>query len=167
MPNNRSRRPVPAANPKPYEPTEDQLQGPPKKFAYELWMFREALRFFLHPAPRNEALHNICLEATLLHARNLLDFFTGKPPLKDDIRAAHFLPQSVRTEQGNWWTSSKLAQLQKRERDINKSLSHLTYTRVDEKPVWDDLAQIGEEIEAAYREFRELLPDKDRVAWPA
>ena len=127
-------------------------------------MFRQSLNFLNNlPEPKNPILCNISLECTLLHARNLLDFFCGKKSSKDDLRASHFVPKS----QGlSYWTSSKLSYIESRREDINKSLSHLTYTRSLQKPLWN-LQKIQQEIDEAYNEFLSLLPKNERSNWTA
>jgi hypothetical protein len=105
-------------------------------------------------------LYNAALEATLLHARNLLDFFTGDPTSKDDIRAAHFLPLSG----GGWWKSGRLGLLSALRNDLNYSISHLTYRRTAGKPQWD-LASIAGEVQAAFEEFLVLLPENEQSRW--
>jgi hypothetical protein len=113
----------------------------------------------------NDSLRSAILETVLLHARNLLEFFTGDQPIigrldEDSIRAGHFVKGST------WWKSSKLSHTKSRKTDINKSLSHLTFKRIKENYKWDDLPKIKGEIEASYIEFLNLLPDEDRAKWP-
>jgi hypothetical protein len=105
-------------------------------------------------------LFNSALEAALLHARNLLDFFTGGPTHKDDIQAAHFItvPGVAR------WESNKLCLLSSHRDDLNYSISHLTYRRTNGKPQWD-LPKIADEIKAAFEEFLGLLPEHEQSRW--
>ncbi len=151
---------------KSYLPSSTDLAGAPKKVAYELQMFRNSTAIFLGlpESRRDRNLHNISLEAALLHARNLLDFFCGGQTPKDDIRAAHFVPSSALSKGQDWWSSTKLPTVNSMREDMNKSLSHLTYTRVGKKPSWD-LAKFQEELEAAYKEFKSLLPEEERKLW--
>jgi hypothetical protein len=159
-----------------YEPSELDLEGAPRAFHYELQMFRLYMQFLeLLRNPYsilfNRCIYNAVLEGVLLHVRNLLEFFTGNQPAKgsfdeDSIRAGHFVGKSNKN-QDCWWSSSKLRYTKSRKTDINKSLSHLTFTRIREKYKWDDLPKIRAEIEAAYTEFLQLLPQEDRAEWPA
>lgn len=142
-----------------YQPSKCERQGAPGAFRYELQMFRfstQLCELFKDPHSLlfNKYIHDAVLEAALLHARNLLDFFTGKPSLKDDIVASHFVGNPL-----------GLPYLESIRNDINKSLSHLTYTRIGAEYKWD-LPKIRDEIEAAYNEFLQLLPQKDRAKWP-
>lgn len=147
-----------------YEPSKNELEGAPNKFRYELCMFRESLALLYRlPQPPDQVLHNVYMEAVLLHARNLLDFYTGKETDKDDIRASHFVSRGEHP-QDSWWASSLMPYLSGHKEDINKHLSHLTYKRVVEKPEWN-WQKISEEIEAAYKEFLDRLPDTDRTVW--
>ena len=155
-------------NTKPYRPTINELKGAPRAFIYELQMFLRYVQIFecfKSPCPilLNESLRNAILEAILLHTRNLLDFFIGKQPKQgkldeDSIRAGYFVNKEC------WWQSDKLSYTKSRKNDINQSLSHITFKRIEGKYEWD-LLKIKEEIEAAYNEFLLLLPVKDRVKW--
>lgn len=134
----------------PYKPTD--MAGAPKAFEYELQMFLYSVEFCQNLALQRKAM----IETSLLHARNLMDFFTGKPSQNDDILAYHFVGKSL-----------KIPYLESLRNDINKSLSHLTYTRLSpgQRYEWD-LAKIKDEIEAVYIEFLKLLPEEDRARWP-
>lgn len=101
----------------------------------------------------------------MLHARNLLDFFIGVQPMvgnldEDSIRAGYFVGKN------SWWTSSKLPCLKDRKKDINKSLTHLTYSRIKSKQSYQwNIQEIKKEIDDAYAEFLKLLPEKERGRW--
>lgn len=143
----------------PHKPTRQQLNGASRAFHYELDAFHASAKHLKDLQARvNEAL-----ESTLLHARTLLDFFTGNHPNegawdKSDIRAGYFV-------HGNeWWKSSKLPYLDTQKPNINKSLSHLTFERIEEDYKWD-VARIMQEIEAAYAEFLERLALEERPEW--
>lgn len=145
----------------PYAPTKDELRRAPPRALYELDMFRASIELCASLDGKNDpVMHNVALEATLLHARNLLDFFTGDATSKDDIRAAHF----ISTPGASWWKSSKLSFLSSRRDDLNSSISHLTYRRVKGKPTWP-LERIASEVEAAFEEFLKYLPNGEQAAW--
>ena len=145
----------------PYTPTDAELKQAPRRVLYELGMFFAALEANKGVDKNNEeALYNATLESALLHARNLLDFFTGNPTDKDDIQAGHF----IAAPGGGWWKSSKLGFLSLLRDDLNYSISHLTYRRTRGKPVWD-LARIAGEIQAAFNEFLGLLPKHEQSKW--
>jgi hypothetical protein len=144
-----------------YVPTDDQLQQAPPRVLYELDMFFASANTCLGLNKDHEAsLYNAALEATLLHARNLLDFFTGDQTPKDDIRAAHFLPAAA----SGWWKSSRLGLLNSLRNELNYSISHLTYRRTLGKPQWD-LAGMASEVRAAFEEFIGLLPEPEQSRW--
>lgn len=146
-----------------YSPSSNELQGVPDLFLYELRMFRVATDALQDPsAQSNPALKNVILESALIHARNLHDFFSGMNSPKDDIIVGHF----VKNSDGTPWKSSKLAFIKSCKNDINKALSHLTYTRVKFKPVWN-INRIRQYIEEAYAEFLALLPATERSKWQA
>ncbi len=146
---------------KPYVPCQLELRYAPEKFLYELGMLRaSADALSLSSILNGSPLWNIILEAALLHARNLYEFFSRKRCAKDDMLAGHF----VKSKDGSFWTSGKLGYLASLKQDINKALSHLTYTRVSKKPCWD-VERIRDEIEDAYAEFLALLPESERSNW--
>lgn len=136
-----------------YEPSPNEREEAPEAFKYELEMFRIA--FERRSNEQDNFFSNVMLECALLHARNLLEFFTGKSN-KDNIIASHFVNEPP-----------QLPYLKSLWNDINKRLSHLTYTRVkaEKKYRWN-LSKISDEIEAAYSEFLDFLPEEDRSKWP-
>jgi len=147
-----------------YEPSQCERQGAPRAFKYELEMLRFAASKYSNA--QDKLLRNALVECALLHARNLLDFFWRKqPPKNDDICAAHFVGKSAKRKSADWWRSCKLPYLKSHKTTINKSLSHLTYERIGAEYKWD-LAKIKDEIEAAYTEFLQLLPQEDQAKWP-
>jgi len=151
------------AKKKAYQASTLELQCAPALFLYELRVFLAATSFLQDPAVQNNpSLKNAILESALLHSRNILDFFCAKESSIDDISAGHF----VKNADGTPWTSFKLSFLISCKGDINKSLSHLTYTRVKFKPSWN-MTKIRQEIEDAYSEFVTLLPLSERPKWTA
>ena len=153
-----------------YQPTPEQLLEAPAKVLYEWHMFFASLNACLKLQEKKELdegktwtqedddIYNATLEATLLHARNLYEFFK-KRPYRDNIRAAHFLSDPE-------WTSSKLNLLESRQTVINYGLSHLTYRRVSEvKPDWNELREIADEVNAAFDEFISLIPKNEQSRW--
>lgn len=110
--------------------------------------------------PVDEKLIDIAIESFLLHTRNLLHFFTAGAVdrVKDDVLAIDYI---------NNWSPPKMLYLDNEETrtNLNKFLSHITYTRVNtQKPRWD-FPRINSEIEEAYRAFRKTLPKPDRSKW--
>ena len=142
-----------------YSPAADESKAASAKFRYELLMFRHA-HDLLNTIPAIDATYNITLEAALLHLRNLYDFFCSPPTHQDDIQARHFTTHPLTT------IHSCLSAVAARQDDINKSLSHLTYTRTKKKPSWN-MDAFREEIENAYQAFLALVPADERSEWPA
>jgi hypothetical protein len=145
----------------PYQPSDPERQGAPEAFKYEMEIFCYAEG---HLSNAQGNLRKAMIECALLHARNLLDFFTGNQPMtgrmdEKSIRAGHFIKENT------WWKSDKLSYLQQRKKDINKSLSHLTYDRIGTEYEWN-LAKIKDEIKASYTELLKLLPEVERSKWP-
>lgn len=146
-----------------YRPSAIELQGAPDPFLYELRMFRIATDALADPSVQsNPALKNVIIESVLIHARNLHDFFSGNESSNDDMIAGHF----VRKPNGTAWKSSKLTFIASCKGDINKALSHLTYTRVKFKPAWD-IDRIRQDVEKAYVEFLAFLPVTESPKWQA
>jgi len=148
----------------PYEPTAAELAGAHSPFLYELEMLRGTTDAFIQHLPllQDLTVMRAFLESALVHARNLLDFFTCDPNASDDILAAHFVPAS----DGKPWKPSGLRHLTSRRVDINKALSHRTYARSLKKPRWD-FPRMRVEIDDAYAQFLRLLPDATRDRWQA
>jgi len=144
-----------------YEPSSNEIELAPKAFQYEFVMFGFACVLPKILAGNSEipkdGVQNITIELALLHARNIFDFFCGEP-WRDNIHVSHFVPQNAK------WRSTKLQYLRERKQDINKALSHLTYTRILKKPTWD-IYRIRDEIVAAYNEFLAILPLEERDKW--
>jgi hypothetical protein len=147
-----------------FVPNATELAGARGPFLYELEMLRLTTDLFIVQSPvlADPTLKRALLESALVHARNLLDFFTLDPSPSDDILAAHFIAQP----DGSSWKPTGLTHLASRRGDINKALSHLTYTRVVHKPGWP-FYRIRSEIETAYTEFIAALPESDRTGWQA
>lgn len=148
-----------------YVPNEAELAGAHKPFLYELVMFRWTIdrRIDLDDNRKNSLLRRPLLESALVHARILLNFFDRDGSADDEILAAHFVKQADRQV----WNPSALKHLRARRSDINKALSHLTYTRVTSKPEWttEELKGLRQEVEAAYLEFLDALPLAERARW--
>ncbi|MGD0785032.1 MAG: hypothetical protein ABR969_04390 [Sedimentisphaerales bacterium] len=147
----------------PFEPTDIELKGSPQAFLYELKMLHSSVQHCV------KLCNNFTLETALLHARNLFEFFTGKHPQKGDLNedniCAGYFVEKYHKDEKNWWKSSKLQYTQSRIKDINKCLGHLTFSRIEGKYQWNDLPQIMDEIETAYIEFLQMLPEEDRAKW--
>ena len=150
------------AKKKVYQPSIADLQGAPDKFLYELNMFKISASVLENPAVLGKQLilKNVILESALVHSRNILDFLCGEESSRDDIIAGHF----AKNKDGSPWKSSNLRFLRSCKDDINKALSHLTYTRIKNKPRWN-ISRIRQEIEDAYNEFLYQLPEQERSKW--
>jgi hypothetical protein len=140
-----------------YEPSQKEREEALEAFKYELEMLRLAVaRHLKEQGKQDKLVSNAMLECALLHTRNILDFFTGKKSNKNDIIALHFVNKSP-----------QLPYIKSLRNNINKSLSHLTYTRVEvgKKYEWD-LPKIRGEIEETYSEFFISLSDEEKAKWP-
>ncbi len=141
-----------------YVPSADDNNSAPTLFAYEMQMFRGTTDRILSwiPACNDGIVFRALLEAALVHARNLLDFFMGIPSPDDDILACHVV--------NNYAPPSQLKYLASCRSDINKTLSHLTYSRVPRKRSWP-LGRFRRAVEMAYIDFLALLPETERTKW--
>ena len=128
-----------------------ELDGAPRAFLYELTMLHNYVQAYRDI----ELLRNAVLESALVHTRNLLDFFNSKPIPKNDILACHFVDDPPR-----------LTYVEGLKNDINKSLSHLTYSRVEpgKEYVWE-LDKVQKEIDDAHAKFIQLLPKNKQAEW--
>ena len=112
-------------------------------------------------------MHNALLESFLVHARIVFDFYC-KPPShptnyhgeEDDVSAEQFFddPQT--------WLPIReklFPKFRGKITEVNKHLAHLTYTRIDEKPMWDFVNDFQEFLDAR-KEFLDALP-QERRAW--
>lgn len=144
-----------------YTPSSADINSAPDLFVYEMRMFRGTTDALLSRAPACDdwVLYRALLESALVHARNLLDFFVGAASPNDDVLACHVL---------NDYTSPSafLEHLASCRSDINKTLSHLTYSRVARKRSWPFWRFRGD-LETAYAEFLALLPESERAEWQA
>ena len=144
-----------------YTPSGADIDSAPALFVYEMRMFRGTTDALLSRAPACDdwVLYRALLESALVHARNLLDFFVGAASPRDDVLACHVV---------NDYTSPSavLEHLASCRSDINKTLSHLTYSRVARKRGWPFL-RFRRDLETAYAEFLALLPESERAEWQA
>ncbi len=147
-----------------YCPSANELRESPKLFLYELMMFRFATDSLTDSSiDSNVLLKNVMIESALIHLRNLYEFFCGKESSKDNIIAGHFIEKKP---DGTAWKSPALPFIASCKDRINKSLSHLTYTRVKGKTCWR-FKRIRQDIEFAYSEFFSLLPISEHSKWQA
>ena len=128
------------------------------KLKYELWMLGECAKK-LAVDDLEEAEHNAWLEAYIIHARLLTEFFRDKPRKdKDDVVAKHYL--------GDYWkdadATTALEALWERTEAWNKWLAHLTATRVREDKPNQDIADIHKHIGVLTSRFDKLLPGEYR-----
>lgn len=101
------------------------------------------------------------LDSFLMHARNLHDFFLQAPRRKGDVAARHLLPP----EHADWHPTG-LDSLSASIDLINKRFSHITYGRTDGDVSWYANG-LREEIDSAFAQFIELLPESSREFWQA
>jgi len=123
---------------------------------YEIWMFNESLalsNYIQIHALKCTAMKNVILESFLLHARNLIDFLENNRIRSDDLTCVDF---NNRNQQQIDPISPRLQPNIKQK--INKHLSHLTKTRVNEKPEWN-LEKIRSSINQALINFFDQISE--------
>jgi len=124
---------------------------------YEYWMFKEGLRWLaslkgVSSAPSQAAM-NAAIEVTLIHARNLLDFFAagGRP---NDVKMHDFLSFPPRIA---------LPYLRKNRKRMNRKLAHPSYSNSRMSSSWD-FAAIEAEIDKAIARFvKRLARDEPKL----
>lgn len=111
------------------KPTDEQIRNAPQHIAWEYVAFLAAAQ--PPPKPHESPVNHQVQESFLLHARNLAEFFcaetknfTGTPPErgKDNIYAVNLCSRVG-------WDAALFAPTTKLVRALNKTLSHLTYSR--------------------------------------
>ena len=133
---------------------ETALRSAAGTISYEYRMFQQACgvmrwcRAQNTPSPHLDVLRVLALEAALLHARILRDFFlaSGKP---DDILITDFLSRKPRLKLTVLRSPSIRARL-------NKLLAHPSYKRSRLAKHWP-IVQINAEITTAWQRFLQLL----------
>jgi len=101
--------------------------------------------------PQTEAIRVLTLEAALLHARVLRDFFIGSGSDPDDILVTDFVPRRPR------FALPVLRSRQIRSR-LNKLLAHPSYSRARLGKQWPIVA-IHAEITTAWQLFLDRVAD--------
>jgi len=128
------------------------LEKASKHIYYEVKMFYETYIFF----KTKKTYNSLLIEIFLLHCRNLFEFFYPTKKIRtDDICVFDFL------DYFDEFNNNKVIQedLGFDKENINKFLSHLTYTRcyIDEM-MWP-LLDIGEKMVKTIKAFYKALPD--------
>lgn len=100
---------------------------------YEIWMLKGLADAIETGQSHNKGvLSNAVVEAFLMHARVLHDFFYKSPIKDDDVVAGHFFPdgdwERIRPEKPTILNTKKTA--------IDKRLAHMTYARLGTKEEW-------------------------------
>lgn len=100
-------------------------------FIYELSMLNETCKL-LEQKVESAILNNAVLESFLLHTRALKDFFENKRKYSDDLICSNF-----KDKRGNL-SERQILSLDKNFKEaLDKSLAHMTTTRLLYKPVWE------------------------------
>lgn len=137
--------------------TPDYLRRASVEIWYEYSMFCQLAKGLASGVFEEGLVRNATLEAFLLHARTLIEFFYNASPRRDDIVAQDFMPISVT------WTeicppiSTVLENVRQR---AGKHLAHLTYDRLEVKPEtkpWPFL-EILSGVAAPLRVFLQYVP---------
>jgi hypothetical protein len=130
--------------------------------AYELKMLYHCLRkLATWTMPSEDG--NMAMEAFLLHARNLYDFFfAGMGVGGKDVSVEHFLDAGSEWNPVNSTLSPYLTAQRQR---LNRSIQHLSYDRIGFEPYKDwDLSKIYDELRGLWQQMMARLPAA-RQAW--
>lgn len=111
--------------------TPDDLRRASVEIWYEYSMFCQLAKGLASGVLGEGPIKNAALEAFLLHARALKEFFYNASPRPDDIVAQDFMPVSVTWMEIRPPISSALEKMGHR---AGKHLAHLTYDRLEVKP---------------------------------
>lgn len=156
---------MPAIQPEPdAPPTPEELPALAGHVEYEFQMLASAGVALLetpwdYADGRQGVQRNAWVEVLLLHLRNLIHFFAGRPQ-RDDVVASHYIADwSVRDDGGD-----ELEWLVERTRPIHKRLAHITAHRERvHKSVDAELIQdIGRNVVSVYQRFLARLTDEQR-----
>jgi len=137
------------------------------KVDYEWSMLQVTARAMDIGLAQGSPMSNALLETFLVHARVLFDFYCTPPTHpthyrgeEDDVSAEQFFddPQTWHTIREKLFPTFK-----ERITEVNKHLAHLTYTRIEEKPIWE-FGDSFKEFEDARDQFLAALPE-ERRAW--
>jgi hypothetical protein len=145
---------------------QSELEGAITHIAYEYVGLERALEAFQRTALDGGG-RRFDLEAALVHARNLVDFFwvpsTRHRPHRDGVYAAHYVPLTT-----NWVAARSSMPQRPNERypAMCAQLAHISVTRADDGQVRDFEAALGgiaADLDEVWRRWRELLS----AAWVA
>jgi len=138
------------------------LKGGARVISYEYWMLKEALRYWQKDCAgqptRSASRCNMAIEAALIHARNLLAFFSAGGH-KDDVKATDFITPVPRIA---------LPYLRRNKKRMNKKLAHPSYAGKRMGASWNGKL-IEEELDSAFRVFLarlEAMAPKRRRYFP-
>lgn len=143
---------------KKFIPSEHELKLAVRDIKYEYNWFNWCFTQLISPTIRLENHQTIFIELLLLHCRNLLDFFVNDLKEQDDVLAIHYIDQPDAWLRNKW---NQMPYLKINRNNINKFLSHLTYSRIYIKMVWE-YVQIHQEINFKWNEFLDIIPNEKR-----
>ena len=125
---------------------------------YELCQMRYALQRLVASDFSDQRLKNVMVAAFWLHARNLIEFFTGTKKrcafdfTEQRTYAAQHLPRGR--------TRKKLLQ------HINGQITHLIFDRVTKEKLDVEVFDVYEKLEAEFQSFKSSLPDRYAALLP-
>jgi len=146
----------------------EQAEAVAPQVAYEWWMLCETHqlhnRFALDSSTETE--RKMSLECFLLHARNLYHFLTRRRRDLKRFEATDVLAEDFFDVPLEWTPATNLTFLGDKENmeRLNRSLSHISYDRVDyeRSKRWVLLNRIRHELAEAWNSFLDRLPEARR-----
>ncbi len=148
--------------------TQDQLREAAKHLGYEWAMLLGARHTDWHKLQTSDPLQGRAnqharVEVMLLHTRVIYEFLFGTrtPQHPDDVRAADYLPGTLKSDWERDRASLRKTLCPSIERDmdrLNKRLFHLSYERIDLPTGWDPDVAI-KELKAAFRHYWGLFTE--------
>jgi len=136
--------------------------------SYEVEMFSYAVKYLEKHKGKDPSLDNLILEAALVHARALSDFFhlflkTPKKSRKKDIYAEHYFENKKQCQ--DRIKELKFSYLEVNRERLNKAIAHITYSRVEyerqNNKEWE-LRHIAKELDRAWKSFLNALEPPER-----
>lgn len=125
---------------------------------YEVRML-ERIAKALTPPPAETLLKNALLEAFLMHARNLYDFFSKRPTSDDDVRACHYL---ATWDHKRASTNPVLQEYFGRGKPANTKAFHLSIKRLSEPKTDWPVVEIEAAMLGVWKEFLQQWADRSR-----
>ena len=144
----------------------DKAQAVAPRVKYEWKMLNEtyALRRQNQPAPSPRSAKDAFLESFPLHSRNLYHFFTRRRAELKRFEESDVVAEDFFDDPAQWNPSTHLTFLDSNLVRLNRSLSHISYDRVEYEMTkrWVDMDRTLNELNHAWETLMKDLPEERR-----